>query len=137
VAIQYIMTFDGIRAAALLADFISARKESLGAILGRLPALHYRRTTVPCAWQEKGRVLRELTDLHREDPTELNEGIKILGDRGWALILPDSEKPQVNIFTEGYNEEYAQELSTEFADKVNSLLSTVTQQKLTTNPGDD
>lgn len=122
IALQYLLSFDGIQAAARIADFLSYRQLTLNKIIGKLPALHCRNATVPCQWTEKGRVLRELVDWHNSDRMELYEGVKITDDKGWALVLPDSEKAQFNIFAEGYSEEYAEELVDEYSEKVHSLL---------------
>lgn len=122
VALQYLLNYDGIQAAAIIADHLNGSRDQLSGILARLPALHYRKTTVPCQWSEKGRVLRELASKHKPEQLELNEGVKVMGDKGWALVLPDSEKPQFNIFAEGYNQEFAEELAAEFTEKVRSLL---------------
>ena len=78
--------------------------------------------TVPCQWGDKGRVLRELIARHRQGQIQLEEGVKVLGDKGWALVLPDSEKPQFNVYAQGYSEEYAEELAAEFTDNILSLL---------------
>lgn len=123
VALQFTLFFDGIQAAGIIADYLVAKNTSLRGIFAQLPALHCRKTAVSCLWTEKGRVLRELANGHSPEEMELNEGVKITGEKGWALVLPDSEKPQFNIFTEGHNEEFAQELATEYSEKVRSLLN--------------
>lgn len=123
VALQFTLFFDGIQAAGIIADYLAANDTSLREIFAKLPALHCRKAAVPCMWTEKGRVLRELADGHNPEEMELNEGVKIMGEKGWALVLPDSEKPQFNIFTEGHSEEFAQELAAEYSEKVRSLLN--------------
>ncbi|MGI6364215.1 MAG: sugar phosphate nucleotidyltransferase [Bacillota bacterium] len=122
VAIQYLLNFDGIQAAARVADFLEQAGASLAQVVAGLPQLHYKKLAVPCKWEDKGRVLRELAALYRPEEMELEEGVKVLAEKGWALVLPDSERPQFNIYAQGYSEEYAQELAVEFSAKVSSLL---------------
>jgi len=129
VAVQYLLSFDCIQAAARIADYLANRKVNLSQVLGELPVLHYKKLAIPCQWTEKGRVLRELVSQHNDDQMELYEGVKILDDKGWVLVLPDSEKPQFNIYTEGHNEEFAEELAIEFSDKVKSLLKKSLERK--------
>ena len=122
VALQYILHFDGIQAAGRIADFLASRKGKLSQVLAELPELYVKNLVIPCQWGEKGRVLRELVDQHSSEQLELQEGVKIRNDKGWTLVLPDSEKPQFNIYAEGHSEEFAQELAAEFTRKVSSLL---------------
>lgn len=122
VALQYLLHFDGMQAAARIADFLAGRKLRLSQLLKRLPALNYKAIAVPCQWTEKGRVLRQLAAQQNKRKMELYEGVKIWDDRGWALVLPDSEKPRFNIYAQGHSEEFAEELAAEFSDRVNSLL---------------
>ena len=116
------MNFDGIQAAARIADFLVSRKLRLSQVLKSLPDLHYRATAVPCQWTDKGRVLRQLVAQQQRRRMELYEGVKIWDDRGWALVLPDSEKPRFNIYAQGNSEEFADELAAEFSERVSSLL---------------
>jgi mannose-1-phosphate guanylyltransferase/phosphomannomutase len=121
-ALQYLLNFDGIQAAARIADFLVSRKLRLSQVLKSLPDLHYRATAVPCQWTDKGRVLRQLVAQQQRRRMELYEGVKIWDDRGWALVLPDSEKPRFNIYAQGNSEEFADELAAEFSERVSSLL---------------
>ena len=64
----------------------------------------------------------QLVTQQNKKRLEMYEGVKIWDDRGWALVLPDSEKPRFNIYAQGHSEEFAEELAAEFSDRVNSLL---------------
>lgn len=120
--LQYLLNFDCIQAAARIADFLASRKLRLSQVLKSLPDLYYRATAVPCQWTDKGRVLRQLVAQQQKRKMELYEGVKIWDDRGWALVLPDSEKPRFNIYAQGNSEEFAEELAAEFSERVSSLL---------------
>ncbi len=122
IALQYLLDFDGIQAAARIADFLASKKLRLSQVLKRLPALNYKAIAVPCQWTEKGRVLRQLVAQQNKRKMEMYEGVKIWDDRGWALVLPDSEKPRFNIYAQGHSEEFAEELAAEFSERVSSLL---------------
>ena len=122
VALQYLLCFDGLLAPGRIADYLAGTNLKLSQVLKDLPVLHFKKQTVPCQWSEKGRVLRELVVEYKESPVELYEGVKIFDQKGWALVLPDEEKPVFNIYAQGHTEEFAQELSVEFSAKVNSLL---------------
>ena len=76
----------------------------------------------PCTWQDKGRVIKEIISQKKREDMELFEGVKIKDRKGWAIILPDSEKPLFNLYVQGANEEYAQELSTQFKKELKDLI---------------
>lgn len=127
--LQYLLNFDGIQAAARIADFLVSRKLRLSQVLKSLPDLNYRATAVPCKWTDKGRVLRQLVAEQNKRKMELYEGVKIWDDRGWALVLPDSEKPRFNIYAQGNSEEFAEELAAEFSERVSSLMNSKYDEK--------
>lgn len=121
-ALQYLLGFDSIQATARIADFLTRRRILLSRLLEKLPSLNYKVFAVPCQWNERGRVLRQLATKHSQEQVELYEGVKIWDHRGWALVLPDSEKPHFNIYAQGHNEEFAEELAAEFKERVTDLL---------------
>lgn len=53
-----------------------------------------------------------------KNAVELFEGIKIRHENGWALILPDSEEAVCRIYSEGMSEEYAEELTRFYEEKI-------------------
>ncbi|WP_243096940.1 mannose-1-phosphate guanyltransferase [Thermohalobacter berrensis] len=120
--IQYILNFDGIWGTGKIIDFLIQNETSLSKIADEVPNFHYVREEIACDWKDKGRVIREVIEENKDKDIELFEGVKINDNRGWALILPDSEKPVFNIYAEGFSEEYAQELSTFYSEKVKKLL---------------
>jgi mannose-1-phosphate guanylyltransferase/phosphomannomutase len=50
------------------------------------------------------------------------EGVRFLDKNGWALILPDIEKPTFNLYAEGSTEEFAEEISDFYYEKIKRLL---------------
>lgn len=129
ISLQYLLDFDCIQATARIIDYLVRKKMRLSELLRRLPSLNYKTITVPCQWTEKGRVLRQLAGQQNKRKMELYEGVKIWDDRGWALVLPDSEKPRFNIYAQGHSEEFAQELAAEFSERVSSLLHSAQRDK--------
>jgi mannose-1-phosphate guanylyltransferase/phosphomannomutase len=120
--LQYILNYDGILATGKIIDFLISQDCTLSELVDELPNFHLIKKEIACDWQDKGRVIKEIIVNHRHRNMELFEGVKIHDDKGWALILPDSERAVFNVYTEGSSEEYAQELSTQFSQKVESIL---------------
>ncbi len=120
--LQYTLYFDGIWGAGKIIDFLVQRDMSLGELFNEIPDFYFIKKEIECEWKDKGRIIREIIEEYKDKDIELFEGVKINDSRGWALILPDSEKPVFNIYTEGCSEEYAEELSSFFSEKVKNLL---------------
>ena len=121
--IQYILHYDAIWATGKIIDFIVNNNIKLSDLIKEIPLFYMVKKEVNCDWKDKGRVIKEMIEHHKHKTMELFEGVKINNEKGWALIFPDCEKPVCNIYTEGYCEEYAQELSALFSKKVENILS--------------
>lgn len=120
--LQYILYFDGIWGVGIIIDFLVQQNMSLGSLYDEIPDFYFVKKEVACDWKDKGRVIREIIEEYKDKDIELFEGVKINDNRGWSLILPDRERPVFNIYAEGFSQEYAEELSTFFSEKVRSLL---------------
>jgi mannose-1-phosphate guanylyltransferase/phosphomannomutase len=51
----------------------------------------------------------------------MTEGIRVVGDGGWALVLPDSQDPVVQIFAEGEDDAASQRLLERYAKLVGAV----------------
>lgn len=120
--LQYILNFDAIWGAGKIIDFLVESGTTLSELAGEIPDFHYIKEEIKCDWKDKGRIIRQIIAENKDKNIELFEGVKINDDKGWALMLPDSERPVFNIYTEGRSEEFAQELSVFFSEKVKNLL---------------
>ena len=118
---QYILNFDSIWATGRIIDYLVGNNTTLDRIMGELPEYFYLKKEVPCKWNDKGSIIRRLTEDSGEG-TELKEGVRFIDDKGWALIIPDEERPVFNLYTEGYNEEYAEELWTKYDEKIKKMM---------------
>ncbi|HZK56884.1 MAG TPA: sugar phosphate nucleotidyltransferase [Clostridia bacterium] len=118
---QYILNFDNIWATGRIVDYLVGNNTTLDRIIKGLPKYFYLKKEVPCRWNDKGSVIRRLTEDSGEG-TELREGVRFIDDKGWALIIPDEERPVFNLYTEGYNEEYAEELWIKYDEKIKKMM---------------
>ena len=118
---QYILNFDGIWAAGKIVDYLVGNDTTLNKIVKELPRYFYLKKEIPCKWNDKGNIIRRLTE-ERKEGTEFKEGVRFIDEKGWALIIPDEEKPVFNLYTEGYNEEYAEELWIKYDEKIKKMM---------------
>ena len=55
---------------------------------------------------------------HGGSRIETIEGVKIFNEYGWVLVLPDAEKPVCSIISEAATQEFAEELTGIYAEKI-------------------
>jgi len=118
---QYIISFDSLWATGKILDYLIGNGVTINKLLHELPQYYYFKKEIPCRWDDKGKIIRSLT-LDRKQGIELVKGVRFIDDKGWVLIEPDDENPKFNLYIEGYNEEYAEELWTQYNEKVNSIM---------------
>jgi mannose-1-phosphate guanylyltransferase/phosphomannomutase len=95
----------------------------LSKVVGQLPAVHVAHESVVTPWEQKGMVMRTLVELGgRERDLILVDGVKVLHDNGWALVLPDPEEPVTHVWAEGPSTADARTLAQEYARRIRQLL---------------
>lgn len=120
--LQYILYFDGIYAVAKILDFLIENSTTLHILAAEIPPIHIRTQKLNCDFEQRGSIIRRLIEEGKSDSLELFDGIRLSSEKGWSLILPDNERSVFNIYTEGFSEEYADELSVSIADKLKRLI---------------
>ena len=115
--------FDGLATVLGLMDLMAKESQNLTQIIESIPKFHMSTRDIKCPWKAKGRIMRTLIDRANveELDIELYEGIKINQEKGWTLILPDSDEPLIRIYSEGVSEEYAEELNDFFEKEINRI----------------
>lgn len=104
-------TFDGMMASAKLLELIARINKPLSEIVNDLPAFYVKSNRVPCPWEAKGKVMRYAMEFAKDKETFLLDGVKIiLNADEWILVLPDPDRPFVNIAVESTSEKKAEDL---------------------------
>lgn len=105
---QFVFRYDGVGAAIKLVEFITERSISPKELLGQLPPIEMAREDVRV--QENARSymekMREFEHMEENNP----EGVKIIFDKGWVVVVPDAYKEVFHVVAEGAKAEIAQEL---------------------------
>jgi CheY-like chemotaxis protein len=120
---RFILYFDGLATVMGIMDLMTREDKGLAHLVEDLPKIHMSIRDIECPWSAKGKVMRSLIDEanRRNSDIELYEGIKINDEKGWALILPDPDEPLVKVYSEGFSEEYAEELSDFYEKRINGI----------------
>ena len=88
---------------ALLATIqMSAQLDtSLSEVRRQLPMGFHEEVAVPCPWEVKGEVMRRLAEAHRHERVDLTDGLKLLYESGYVLVLPDADTPRYRVIASG------------------------------------
>lgn len=114
---------DGLIAIAKLLEFLATQGVTLSSVVASLPEYHQAKRQVPCPWEAKGTVLRRLAEHYRTQGMEQIDGFRIsLGDE-WVLVLPDPDRPFVNIYAESGTADHAEGLADKYARIVEGFQS--------------
>ena len=81
---------------------------SLDEVVAELPPCFKVEVEVFCPTERKGAVMRFVTEKTIGMNLDLTEGVRVIEDGGWVLILPDSNEPTVRIWAEGADDDSAQ-----------------------------
>ncbi len=113
--------FDGIFASVKLIEAVAKLDKKLSEIVDSVPESFTRTVKLPCPWEAKGKVMRYSMEFAKNKETQLIDGVKILMNKtDWVLVLPDSDKPFVNLTVESTNAKKSDELLKSITDQVNT-----------------
>ncbi|MFP4017566.1 MAG: hypothetical protein ACLFUI_11100 [Halanaerobiales bacterium] len=112
---------DALAGLALIMEQMAIDNVDLDQLLNRLPEFYLNNAEIKCDWKNKGRVMRHLSKESDEN-SELIDGIKFRHNNGWALVVPDSERPVFHIYAEGQDTETAESLTGFYLDKVREII---------------
>jgi mannose-1-phosphate guanylyltransferase/phosphomannomutase len=98
---EHLAAYDAIFTLLAAVQLTVAAGASLSEIRRQLPMGFHRETTVPCPWDVKGEVMRRLVEGHQGERVDLTDGLKVLFDRGYALVLPDADTPHYRVVVSG------------------------------------
>ncbi|NMB40413.1 MAG: NTP transferase domain-containing protein [Firmicutes bacterium] len=117
------LQIDAVTSLLKILNTLARGGKSLSILLEEIPGINLRQKEIACPWGQKGRVMRRLVQEGpgKAEKVEMIDGLKYHYPDGWALVLPDPEKPSYRIYGEGFTEEIAESLTDFFCDKVKSL----------------
>ena len=119
---QFLPAYDAMASLCKLLELLAPVRRPLADVVSELPVSHVVHRQVPCPWAQKGLVMRVLTERLKDRDVDLQDGIKVFDDRGWAQVLPDPDEPIVHIYAEGESDEVSAQLEQELRALVESVL---------------
>ena len=101
---DFFPAYDGVLSTGMAARMLAKLETTLDEVVAGLPAFHKVQLSVRCSADRKGAVMRAVTERAGGMETDLTEGVRVTYTDGWALVLPHSSEPQVQIWAEAANE---------------------------------
>ena len=119
---MFLPAYDAMASLAHLLELLAVTGRPLSSLVKRLPRVHMAHEVVPTPWERKGTVMRELVERAGDHDLVLVDGVKVLRDDGWALVLPDPEQAATHVWTEADSDHAARALAQEYARSIRQAL---------------
>jgi len=114
---------DAMTTLAKILEFRAHAGVPLSSIIEPMPQVFVVHEQVPCPWEHKGAVMREVLERASGDRTELVDGVKIYHGADWVLVLPDPEQPVVHIWAEADSDAKGRALAGTQARVIRNLIA--------------
>jgi len=119
---DFLPAFDAAVTLAKVLDLLAVTGRPLAEVVDGLPSSHVVHETVMTPWERKGTVMREIMQRTGTAEVELIDGVKVLGDDRWALVLPDPEEAMTHVWAEAANDVESRRLAQEWAQRIRESL---------------
>jgi mannose-1-phosphate guanylyltransferase/phosphomannomutase len=120
---EFMAAPDGLMTFCKALEMVATANRPLSALLKDLPPVHIVRRDVPTPWHLKGAVMRRIPELAGDGALVLIDGVKVVYDDSWALVVPFADEPLCRIWAEGPTVAAAAELAERFAAMVRGVVS--------------
>jgi mannose-1-phosphate guanylyltransferase/phosphomannomutase len=119
---EILPAFDAAATLVELVSMLSLTSQPLSKIVDNLPAVHIAHEAVMTPWEQKGMVMRTLVERLDGQDLVLVDGVKVLAEDGWALVLPDPDDPITHVWAEGPSDARARARAQQYAVRLRQLL---------------
>jgi mannose-1-phosphate guanylyltransferase / phosphomannomutase len=119
---RFLPAFDAAAALVHLLAMLAKTGLRLSKVVSQSPRVHIAHQSVVTPWDHKGTLMRTLVETTRDREMVLVDGVKVLEDDGWALVLPDPEEPVTHVWAESPSEGEARARAQEYAAELRRIL---------------
>ena len=119
---RFMPAFDAVMTLANLLAMLATTGLRLSKLASGVPRFHVAHETVVTPWEQKGMVMRTLVEDHKDSDLLLVDGVKIVTDDAWALVLPDPEDPVTHIWAEAASAREASTRAQEMSRRIRQML---------------
>ncbi|MBE9532328.1 MAG: nucleotidyltransferase, partial [Proteobacteria bacterium] len=115
---EFHSAFDGMFALVKILEMLATQKVSLHKLLREIPPSIIIKERISCPWENKGKVMRHLTEIAKDKDTVLLDGIKINSKNNWIAALPSQDEPYFNLIAEAGTEDAARKLIERYSEMI-------------------
>ena len=112
---EFLFASDGMFTIGKLLEMLAQTNIKISELNESLPRRYQYIIDVPCAWEDKGTVMRHAMEHSESIRRQLIEGVKIFIGEDSVLLLPDKEKASFQVVAEGNNIESATVLAEKYS----------------------
>lgn len=103
--------FDGMFAVVKLMELLAGEERTLSDVFREVPPSFLVRRKIPCAWENKGVLMRMLTTHAKGKESQFVDGVKIFEGDDWALIYPSQDEAYFHLCVESDERKKAEEMA--------------------------
>ncbi|MDP9387503.1 MAG: sugar phosphate nucleotidyltransferase [Actinomycetota bacterium] len=119
---SFLPAYDAAATLTNLLGMLAATGLRLSKVVSESPDAHIVHERVATPWEQKGMVMRTLVERIKDHELVLIDGVKVVHEDGWALVLPDPEEPLTHVWAEGPSHDAAGARAEEYARDIRQLL---------------
>ncbi|HLO09917.1 MAG TPA: nucleotidyltransferase, partial [Desulfobacteria bacterium] len=108
--------FDGMFAIVKIMELLAAEGGGLSGLLREIPPTVLLHRKIPCAWENKGSLMRMLTGHAKGKPAQFIDGVKVFEGEDWALVYPSQDEAYFHLVVESGDARTAERLASEYTD---------------------
>ncbi|MCU1449011.1 MAG: nucleotidyl transferase, partial [Acidimicrobiales bacterium] len=101
---EFLPAYDATAAFVNVLELLARSGLRLSKIVAGLPRINIVHDSVVTPWEQKGLVMRTLVERIKDRELVMVDGVKILHEDGWVLVLPDPEEPITHVWAEADSE---------------------------------
>ncbi|MBW3614404.1 MAG: NTP transferase domain-containing protein [Actinobacteria bacterium] len=120
---DFLPAYDATATLVHLMGLLAASGLRLAKVVDQAPHPHVAHGTVATPWEQKGLVMRTMVETAASDELVLVDGVKIVRETGWVLVLPDPEDPITHVWAEGATADEAGVLVGDYCERIRKLVS--------------
>jgi mannose-1-phosphate guanylyltransferase / phosphomannomutase len=119
---DFLPAYDAMAALVNLLELLARSGLRLSKLVTGLPPVHIAHETVVTPWEQKGLVMRRVVENVKDKEVLLVDGVKVMHEGGWALVLPDPDEPLTHVWAEAESDSDARRLGQEYARGIRQIL---------------
>ncbi|MBI5342890.1 MAG: nucleotidyltransferase, partial [Deltaproteobacteria bacterium] len=108
--------FDGMFGIVKLMELLAGEDRALSDVLREIPPTVFVQKKIPCAWENKGALMRFLANHAKGKPSQFVDGVKIFHGEDWVLIYPSQDEAYFHLCVEAEGRRNAEDLAAHYAE---------------------